>query len=234
MSVESVIAIAHVLSVNRMQEIDSINSDRYQDYVIKAGQLVGEFDLMYRKFADPWKCVADSTSLDSDVLYALLQHISGDINTALDVGCGLGALTARIRTAVEPAEVNAIDVSQTAIEKAQRLHPGVHFRVHDLLKGSWDCLPHHVDLITMAEVCWYILPEITRVLTGLAGLLRPGGHLVVLQHFYRSEDQQYGNKLMRSPADLINLLEEARFQIEREVHLQPTPPMKVLVWARAP
>ncbi len=39
---------------------------------------------MYRKFADPWKCVADSTGLDSDILCALLQHMSEDITTALE------------------------------------------------------------------------------------------------------------------------------------------------------
>ena len=36
-----------------------VHSDRYQDYVFKDGEFVGQFDEMYRRFPDPWNCVAD-------------------------------------------------------------------------------------------------------------------------------------------------------------------------------
>ena len=104
-----------------------IHSDSYQDYVFKDGELVGQFDEMYRRFSDPWNCVADSASLESDVFCTLLRWISRDVSRVLDVGCGLGALTARIHMAVAPAEVSAIDVSGDAIEKAKKTYPGIHF-----------------------------------------------------------------------------------------------------------
>ena len=131
-----------------------------------------------------------------------------------------------------PAEVSAIDVSSDAIEKAKKTYPGIHFSVHDLLSGIPGPLPHDLDLITMAEVCWYIIPSIDRALSGLHGLLRPDGHLVVLQHFHRPEDQKYGREVMQRPGDLTDLLTSARFRIESEIHLQPEPPMKALIWAR--
>ena len=209
-----------------------VHSDRYQDYVFKDGEFVGQFDEMYGRFPDPWNCVADSASLDSDIFCALLQYISRDVDNVLDVGCGLGALTARIHTAVAPAEVRAIDVSSDAIEKAKRTYQGIHFSVHDLLSDSPGPLPHNLDLITMAEVCWYIIPGIDRVLEALHDLLNPRGHLVILQHFHRPEEQRYGVDVMRSPSDLSDLVRRAGFRIEREMHLHPAPPMKALVWAR--
>ena len=209
-----------------------LDSDRYQDYVFKDGEFVGRFDEMYRKFPDPWNCVADSTSLENEIFCTVLRSISPGVSTVLDVGCGLGTLTARISEAVEPSEVYGIDVSQAAIEKAKQAYPGIHFSVHDLLDDSWDSLPDRMDLITMAEVCWYIIPGIRRVFGKLHELLNHGGHLVVLQNFYRPEDQQYGGDVMQGPDELVSLVRGAGFQIDREMHLHSSPPMKALIWAR--
>ena len=209
-----------------------VNSDHYQDYVFKDGEFVGQFDEMYRRFSDPWLCVEDSTSLENDIFCTLLRWISQDVNSVLDVGCGLGALTARIRAALRPSEISAIDVSSDAIEKAKKTYPGIQFGVRDLISDNLGPLPHDLDLITMAEVGWYIIPGIEKVLTGFHRLLRPDGHLVVLQHFLRPEDQKYGREVMQAPGDLSDLITSAGFRIESEIHTQPKPPMKALIWAR--
>ena len=215
-----------------MQEKAPGESDRYQDYVIKDGRLIGQFDLMYRRFPDPWSCTADSTSLDCDILCTLLRHISGKVRTAMDIGCGLGALTARMHAALRPVGLCAIDVSSNAIEKAAESYPEICFRVHDVLKDSWESLPRNLDLITMVEVCWYIIPRFRQVITEINRSLRSGGHLVVLQQFYRPEEQEYGNAVMERPEDLVTVLRSHGFQIEREMLLQAKPPMKALVWAQ--
>lgn len=203
--------------------------------MIKDGRLVGEFELLYRKFADPRSCSASSASLENDLFCALLEHISTEkIATVLDIGCGLGTLTARIRTVVDPAEIYAIDLSEAAIEQATTTHRGINFSVHDVLKDSWESLPQAIDIITMAEVCWYIPPGIAEVLKGFYGLLKSGGHLVVLQQFYNPADQRYGNDVMESSDDLVNLLGTSGFEIERDIRLGSRPPMKALLWARKP
>ena len=215
-----------------MRPKDEIESGRYQDYVIKDGQMIGEFDLMYRKFPDPWGCGADSASIQNDLLCTLLKRVADEVNTVLDVGCGLGALTGRIKAVLEPVRVCAIDISETAIEEASGMYPDIDFRVHNLLKDPFHRLPHNLDIITMAEVCWYIIPDISRVLDGLYELLRLGGHLAIPQHFYHPDEQQYGNEVMTAPNDLIKLLEKSRFQVVREVLIQLTPPNHVFIWAR--
>lgn len=208
------------------------DSARYQDYVFRDGQLVGRFDEMYSTCPDPWSCVSNVGSLQNDILCTVLRSISDEVSAALDVGCGLGALTSRVRDAVNPTIMHAVDVSARAIEAARANYPGIRFGVHDLLNDRREALPHGLDLITMAEVCWYIIPGIAQTFGALRELLNPGGHLLILQHFYRPEEQQYGVDVMRGPHDLVTLVKSAGFRVEQEIHLQPDPPMKALVWAR--
>jgi 2-polyprenyl-3-methyl-5-hydroxy-6-metoxy-1,4-benzoquinol methylase len=73
---------------------------------------------MYQNIDDPWGQVGNANSLKHELLLAMVRHIASGspINRTLDVGCGLGALTSRLRAALgENTRLWACDVSETAI-----------------------------------------------------------------------------------------------------------------------
>jgi SAM-dependent methyltransferase len=207
-----------------------ITSTDYHDYVIKDGRFIGEFEQMYRNVADPWHCVAEANSFKNDLLLGAAVHVKSQVRTALDVGCGLGALTARLQQTLPDAEWSACDVSPSAIERARTTAPGVRFFVQDLARpADLPFAPETLDLITMAEVVWYILPHLSKVLPRFHEVLRPGGHLLLLQYFLRPEDQKYGKEIVGGPHDLIRLVRAAGFSIAHEVYLSATPPQGLLL-----
>jgi SAM-dependent methyltransferase len=212
-----------------------IGSSDYHDYVIKDGRFIGEFEQMYRNVADPWHCGAEAHSFKNDLLLGAVAHVRGGVRRALDVGCGLGALTARLRAAAPDADWHACDVSPSALEKARRAAPDVRFFVQDLARPrELPFEPGSLDLVTMAEVMWYILPHLPAVLDRLHELLRPGGHLLLLQYFLRPEDQQYGREMVAGPDDLLRLVRGARFDVAHEVYLSARPPQGLLLAATTP
>lgn len=130
---------------------------RYQDYVIRDGRLVGEFEQMYRDFDDPWnESTAEVFASEKAVGLNLLARLAArhGVRRVLEVGCGFGHYSARIQGL--GLEVIGLDISETAVRTARERHPGVDFRVgklddHELIAS---CQP---DVIVMAEVTWYVL-----------------------------------------------------------------------------
>ncbi len=82
---------------------------RYQDYVIKDGKFVGEFEQMYRDFDDPW----EQTTREDDALEKLialeLVRMHG-YRRVLEIGCGYGEFTAKLARVSE--SVLGVDVSE--------------------------------------------------------------------------------------------------------------------------
>jgi SAM-dependent methyltransferase len=66
------------------------------------------------------------------------------------------------------------------------------------------------DLLVMAQLLWGILEELEPVLLELGKALRPGGALLVSQHF-PGDRQQYGRGIVKSPEDLKAYLRKAGF-----------------------
>ena len=207
----------------------------YHDYVIKDGRFIGEFEQMYRHVPDPWHCVAGAHAFKNDLLLGAVAHVRHDVRRALDVGCGLGALTARLHAAAPAAEWHACDVSPTAVERAAAAAPGVRVFVQDLARPAE--LPFErgtLDLVTMAEVMWYVLPHLPALFGRLHDLLRPGGRLLLLQYFLHPDDQKYGRDIVSRPAGLLRFVRAAGFDITHDVYLGEAPPQGLLLMATKP
>lgn len=90
----------------------------------------------------------------------------------LDLGCGTGHLTAKI--AETGAHVVGVDRSPEMIAQARERYPALRFEAMDArelqLEGPFD------GVFSNATLHWIREPE--RVITGVAGLLRPGGRFV--------------------------------------------------------
>lgn len=199
---------------------------RYQDYVIKDGQFVGRFEEMYRDCADPWHCTGQVDSWKNHLLLGAVRSLTG-VREALDVGCGQGALTRRLAGATPGVRWQGCDVSATALESA----PAGCFQ-HDLLAGPLPLEDDSLDLITMAEVVWYLLPRLEDIFADFQRVLRPGGRLLILQYFLTQEEQGYGKEWISEPAHMLEFLRRGGFTVEQEAYLGLKPPHDLLVLAR--
>ena len=176
---------------------------RYQDFVIRDGRFVGEFEDMYRACADPWHQMAELPFMsDKAASISLLRRLGGvfGANRVVEIGCGLGGLTQLV--ANEGFEAIGLDVSETAVEGAQERFPGVDFRLggvedENLLRNL------KPDVILMADVTWYILDHLKHFLE----FLRTDLNSVFLLHnlqTYPTGVQTYGREYF---TDLKGMME---------------------------
>ena len=93
-------------------------------------------------------------------------------STALDVGCGPGALTAQLVARLGVAAVSAVDPSESFVAAARARFPGL--RVTTGVAESLPLLDDSVDLTT-AQLVVHFLPDPVAGLTEMARVTRPGG-----------------------------------------------------------
>jgi 2-polyprenyl-3-methyl-5-hydroxy-6-metoxy-1,4-benzoquinol methylase len=83
---------------------------RYQDFVIRDGRFIGEFDEMYRQFGDPWRqSEAANNVLSMSRNFTMLRLQKYQVRLVVEFGCGLGYFTDLIRRSTG-AEVTAADI----------------------------------------------------------------------------------------------------------------------------
>jgi len=182
-------------------------SKDYHDYVIKNGRFIGAFEEMYQNIEDPWHH-GDATSIQYDIdLYLIDRYgICAKGGEVLDIGCGRGAFTARLKKQMPHAQILAIDVASTAVRKATEKYKNfnIDFKVIDIQSEH---IIGRFDLIVMSQVMWYILPTFEKVISCLKEKnLKNNGYLLINQAFYKSEEQKYGRELVSSVEDMFNLI----------------------------
>lgn len=164
---------------------------RYQDYVIKDGKLVGEFDRMYQDFDDPWdQTVRERYQSQKAVGINLLRRLGENpsCRRVLELGCGLGDYTARIAAA--GLDAIGMDVSETAIEKARNRYSEIEFLTADITEFE-RIKSLRPDVIVMAEITWYILDHLRDFLKFLKKEL-PNTLVLHLLVTYPRGQQKYG------------------------------------------
>lgn len=192
-----------------MKQNRGIKSKDYHNYVIKNGKFIGAFEEMYQNIEDPWHH-GDATAIQYDMALYLIKRYKicvkgGEI---LDLGCGKGTFTSRLKRKLPLTHVLAVDIAPTATRKAREKygHLGIDFKVMDIQK-SLRSIRKKFDLIVMSQLMWYILPNFKKVVNYLAGKnLKRGGYLLVNQTFYRPEEQKYGKEFVSSIQGMLRLI----------------------------
>lgn len=174
---------------------------RYQDYVIADGKLVGDFEAMYRDFDDPWEqTTREEFASEKAVALNLLGQLKAQrgCRRVLELGCGFGDFSARA-TALG-YEVVGMDISETAVKKAQARHPETHFLVgalsdHRLIRDQ------NPDVIVMAEITWYVLEQLPDFIAFLKRDM-PNIYLIHLLMTYAPGIQKYGREWFTNLAEI--------------------------------
>lgn len=110
-------------------------------------------DLAYR-LGDPWNMESRLEQGRFAATNALIARTFGPVGSLLEVGCGEGHQTLRLRELAD--EVYGVDVSPTAIERARVRVPGAQFAAADVLRQPWGEQPHRFDLVVACEVLYYV------------------------------------------------------------------------------
>jgi predicted TPR repeat methyltransferase len=173
------------------------NPPRYQDYVIKDGKFIGDFEGMYKNFDDPWHQSRQDHIFDSRRQLALLAcarlKATHEVSKVIELGCGFGFLTDKLRE--QGFSSLGTDISPTSIEKAKEKNPESQFQVADYndfnLMNSFN-----PDIIIMAELTWYVLDSLEDYISRLKSyaLLREKPTFFIhLLATYEKGVQKYGS-----------------------------------------
>lgn len=183
-------------------------SKDYHDYIIKDGKFIGAFEEMYQNIDDPWHH-GDATAIQCDLaLYLINRYRICDRGFVLDIGCGKGAFTARLKQQLPNAHVLAVDIAPTAIKKAKQKYEnlGIEFQVMDIQK-EYKNITKPFDLIVMSGLMWYILPDFRAIVNYLGEkVLKDDGYLLTSQPFYKPEEQKYGKEIVSTVEDMLSLI----------------------------
>lgn len=186
----------------------------YHDYVIKDGKFIGEFETMYQDCEDPWTQAKQPNKYSRS---ASIWHLKNfGIKSVLECGCGLGYYADWIHreTGIVP---KSVDVSESAIAKAQKLFPHLDFEVADITRELERFKDQ--DCILLSEIIWYILPDLNALFDVMKEHFA-GKHLVVLQVFYKGS-QKYGTEYFTNLDEFIEyvpfpLLGKSESTLERD------------------
>lgn len=171
---------------------------RYQDYVIKDGQLVGEFEQMYRDYEDPWEqTTREEWVSEKAVALNVIRRLRA--HKVIELGCGLGYFTKRI--ADLGVDVLGVDVSETAIRKARARCQDVNFVVGDILDFAI-YREYRPDVIVMAEMTWYVLEKLDAFLKFLRQEF-PDTYLIHLLTTYPAGVQKYGTSKFTNLSEIM-------------------------------
>jgi SAM-dependent methyltransferase len=216
-------------------------SNDYEKYFIVNGVHIGEYEAMYRNCRDPWNIETMGVRLDMLSALLLLNYCQGPMIRALDAGAGNGLFTEQVVKHLweknHNCAVTVSDISTTALTiAAERLSgPFSHIRpdpkldpvppargtrldyvAFDLRWANSELCPwpdDHFDLIVLSQVVWGLLENLGQSLSGLAKLTRPGGYLLITQHFFQPGQQQYGLGLVENPDDLSLFVLQAGYRL---------------------
>ena len=168
----------------------------YRDFVIRDGNLVGNWEGLYNTFEDPWHQSQLDHAFNTRRQIAILncqklKDIHGDLKV-LELGCGFGFITDRLRSM--GFETLGIDISQTAIRKASALHPLSNFKEQNY--NNFEIYNEfNPDIIIMAELTWYILESLEQYLKDLKKYAISRSTPIFLIHLlatYKPGVQKYG------------------------------------------
>ncbi len=152
----------------------------------------------FNEVADKWDQMCNHDEAKLKYIARAAGISQGDC--ILDVGTGTGAMIPYIHEMIgDEGEITAIDLAEKMLEVAKQKYPfnNVHFVLGDIYDAA---LPkNHFDVI----MCYSVFPHFQdkpTVISRMAGLLKPGGRLVIAH----SQSRRAINELHAESSDAVN------------------------------
>jgi 2-polyprenyl-3-methyl-5-hydroxy-6-metoxy-1,4-benzoquinol methylase len=167
---------------------------------LKGKALFAKHPKGFNIFLSPDKITASDEYKDSDP-YTVEQNIDSEFHTRrieltidlvreavskmqqlqvtpqiLDLGCGQGHITEKIRQAISGSECTGLDYSISAIEYAHKHFPQIEFSVGDVYHCPYT--KEFFDVVVCNNL-WEHVPDPLFLLSKIKCLLKPGGYLIV-------------------------------------------------------
>jgi len=169
---------------------------KYQDYVIKKGKFVGNFEKMFQRFDDPWCLLKKNkkiSNLNYQIIYNYCEHIrSSKKFTTLEIGCGFPQISHELH--LRKFKAYGTDISETVIKKSKKKYPKLkknlyvstflNFPLYEKIKP---------DIIILSDISWYVLPELKKFLRWYKNL-KSKTYLIHSLAVYTKGKQKYGKK----------------------------------------
>ena len=179
-----------------------------------------DFEDMYKDIPDPWECLKSVDSLENKIFLETIFFSEKSYDSILDIGCALGGLSNRIyqKNILKSGrgEVIALDVSNTAVIQAQIKYPGITFKTFDITKDEIDW-EEKFNLITLAEVLWYLVADLETVIYKLNKFLIKKGNIAIKQHF--PKNQKYFTEKLSGSINLIKLFESYSLKLINHISI---------------
>jgi trans-aconitate methyltransferase len=175
-------------------------SQDYHDYVIRNGELIGDFDNMYKNCSDPWP--EDEKDMNNNPASLRLKQLINQhkLSKVLSLGSGKGNHIDWLTRDIENSEVTGVEISQTAVYQSRIDFPKINFIAKPILKFLKETDSSY-DIIVIRECIWYVLDELDEIIS----LLREkfsDTYLAIELTFY--SDQKYGLESFTGMDDFIN------------------------------
>jgi SAM-dependent methyltransferase len=115
--------------------------------------VVRDFERLYREESDPWSIGAADSSRYERYLELISPNVRGAV---LDIGCGFGALLARLKG--QAGSLDGVEISATAIEKGKKRFPFITFHRGSAadLGAAQGLRDRKFDLIICSDVIYYL------------------------------------------------------------------------------
>lgn len=171
-------------------------------YTISNGKMIGNFEGLYKDFKDPFLQTQKEkfeTSKKAIINYCqLLQYTRKKKLKTLEIGCGFGQLSKELNKLKFNA--SGTDISNTAIKKAQR-GSLVKFYTSDFLNFK---LYNKInpDIFILAEVSWYVLPELKKFLNFLKKNFK-NKYIIHTLAIYHPNKQKYGKNYFKNLKEIL-------------------------------
>jgi ubiquinone/menaquinone biosynthesis C-methylase UbiE len=134
-----------------------------------------------RGFFDVWSRVYDLAPVQAAIYHPVHDAVLAELRAhpaprILDVGCGTGDLTARLRRDLQPALIAGCDFSAGMLEQASARTRAVQWLQGDATRLPFD--NHHFDAVVSTE-SFHWFPDPDLALREFHRVLSPGGRVLV-------------------------------------------------------
>jgi SAM-dependent methyltransferase len=191
-----------------VKERAEAHPEDYHDYVFAKGKLVGKFDEMYRYAKGvPWDQDKRCNDWYAEVGLLMLAD-NAPYPSILEMGCGLGYITAKLKQRMSPpgGVIHGFDVSAEAVRRASAMHEGIDFWVDDVRRADFAPRQQY-DLVVVRDVFWYVFDSMPLVIANIAKSVRAGGTLYVGQSFPALDRPFVGKEVIPDPDGLLRYFE---------------------------